>query len=48
MAAVELENVGKTYPGNVKAVEGANFAIENGEFIVLVGPSGCASLLSYA
>lgn len=41
MAAVELENVGKTYPGNVKAVEGANFAIENGEFIVLVGPSGC-------
>ncbi len=41
MAELHLTNVGKTYPGGVKAVEGASFTIENGEFIVLVGPSGC-------
>jgi sn-glycerol 3-phosphate transport system ATP-binding protein len=38
---VTLSNVGKTYPGGVTAVTGADFAIADGEFIVLVGPSGC-------
>ena len=41
MAGLELSQVGKTYPGGVKAVEGADFNIADGEFIVLVGPSGC-------
>jgi sn-glycerol 3-phosphate transport system ATP-binding protein len=41
MADVTLSNVGKTYPGGVTAVTGADFAIADGEFIVLVGPSGC-------
>jgi sn-glycerol 3-phosphate transport system ATP-binding protein len=41
MAELSLNNVGKTYPGGVKAVEGASFDIADGEFIVLVGPSGC-------
>ncbi|HQY89567.1 MAG TPA: ATP-binding cassette domain-containing protein, partial [Tepidisphaeraceae bacterium] len=41
MAQVILENVGKVYAGNVRAVEGVNVNIKNGEFIVLVGPSGC-------
>lgn len=41
MATVELEDVGKTYPGGVVAVKDASFAIKDGEFIVLVGPSGC-------
>jgi sn-glycerol 3-phosphate transport system ATP-binding protein len=41
MAELTLRNVGKTYPGGVTAVTGADFAIADGEFIVLVGPSGC-------
>ena len=41
MAELKLDNVGKTYPGGVTAVEGASFDVADGEFIVLVGPSGC-------
>ncbi|MFM7806530.1 MAG: ABC transporter ATP-binding protein, partial [Planctomycetota bacterium] len=41
MATIELNEVGKTYPGGVRAVQGASLRIEHGEFVVLVGPSGC-------
>jgi sn-glycerol 3-phosphate transport system ATP-binding protein len=41
MAAITLENLGKTYAGGVAAVSGVNLTIEDGEFVVLVGPSGC-------
>jgi multiple sugar transport system ATP-binding protein len=41
MATIELKQLGKTYPGGVRAVQGANLRIEHGEFVVLVGPSGC-------
>ncbi|HVY51762.1 MAG TPA: sn-glycerol-3-phosphate ABC transporter ATP-binding protein UgpC, partial [Devosia sp.] len=41
MAAIELKDVGKTYPGNVRAVEAVNLSIADGELVVLVGPSGC-------
>jgi multiple sugar transport system ATP-binding protein len=41
MARVDIENVVKIYPGNVKAVDNITVHIANGEFIVLVGPSGC-------
>ena len=41
MAQVELEHVGKIYPGNVRAVDDFNLVIEENEFLVLVGPSGC-------
>jgi len=41
MARVQLENVSKIYPGNVKAVDSINLQIADREFIVLVGPSGC-------
>ena len=41
MAKVLLENVCKTYPGGVKAVDSTNLEIEDREFVVLVGPSGC-------
>jgi len=41
MATVELKNIGKVYDGNVRAVEDANFTINDKEFVVLVGPSGC-------
>jgi multiple sugar transport system ATP-binding protein len=41
MADVALENVTKTFPGGVQAVQDFTLQIENREFIVLVGPSGC-------
>jgi len=41
MATVNLQNVDKVYPGNVKAVSDFNMDIADGEFVVLVGPSGC-------
>jgi len=41
MATVALQDVCKTYPGNVKAVDGVSLSIQDREFVVLVGPSGC-------
>src|SRR5580658_1634773 len=41
MARVLLENVSKTYPGGVRAVDGVSLEIADREFVVLVGPSGC-------
>jgi multiple sugar transport system ATP-binding protein len=41
MAAVEFRKVHKTYGGKVKVIHGIEFAIGDGEFVVLVGPSGC-------
>ena len=41
MAAVDLLDVRKTYPGKVDAVQGINLNIADGELVVLVGPSGC-------
>lgn len=43
MAIVELKNVKKTYQmGEVKisAVDGVTFSMEEGEFVIIVGPSG--------
>lgn len=42
-AFVELENVVKEYQMGevvIKAVDGINFQIEKGEFVIIVGPSG--------
>ena len=41
MAAITIENLGKTYTGGVSAVRGIDIDIRDGEFVVLVGPSGC-------
>ncbi len=41
MAKVEFRKVGKTFPGEVRAVDNFDLSIDDGEFIVLVGPSGC-------
>ena len=41
MASIELRGVGKTYSGNVRAVDGIDLSIGDGELVVLVGPSGC-------
>ncbi|MGF1792598.1 ABC transporter ATP-binding protein [Photobacterium profundum] len=42
MAEVVLRQVEKTYPNGFKAVHGVDLTIEEGEFMVFVGPSGCA------
>ncbi|QLQ17729.1 MAG: sn-glycerol-3-phosphate ABC transporter ATP-binding protein UgpC [Exiguobacterium profundum] len=42
MARVQLKNLEKVYSGTVKAVHGIDLDIEDGEFMVFVGPSGCA------
>ncbi|MGH3322651.1 MAG: ABC transporter ATP-binding protein, partial [Streptosporangiaceae bacterium] len=41
MAGVVLDGINKVYPGGVTAVESVDLEIEDGEFMVLVGPSGC-------
>ncbi|MAZ19183.1 MAG: sn-glycerol-3-phosphate ABC transporter ATP-binding protein UgpC [Ahrensia sp.] len=41
MAQVTIENVSKTYSGDMRAVNSVSIDIADGEFIVLVGPSGC-------
>ena len=42
MARVQLKNLEKIYGGSFKAVHGIDLDIKDGEFMVLVGPSGCA------
>lgn len=42
MARVRLKDLEKVYGGAFKAVHGINLDIEDGEFMVFVGPSGCA------
>src|SRR3546814_12985725 len=41
MASIDVEKVGKIYPGGVRAVSDIELSIADGELIVLVGPSGC-------
>jgi multiple sugar transport system ATP-binding protein len=40
MAKVELKNLNKTFNKKIKALESINFTIEDGQFFVLLGPSG--------
>ena len=40
MAKVELKNLSKTYDKKILALEDINLTIENGQFFVLLGPSG--------
>lgn len=42
MARVVLKNVDKIYPNGFHAVHNQSLEIEDGEFMVFVGPSGCA------
>src|SRR5438046_3551399 len=41
MAEITLEDVSKVYPDGTEAVSSLSVGIEDGEFMVLVGPSGC-------
>ncbi len=42
MAALNLSRIEKTYPNGFKAVHGVDLDVRDGEFMVFVGPSGCA------
>ncbi len=42
MAQVSLHKIEKTYPNGFKAVHGVDLDVRDGEFMVFVGPSGCA------
>ncbi|WP_413382793.1 cell division ATP-binding protein FtsE [Alkalihalobacillus sp. 1P02AB] len=37
---IKMKDVWKTYPNNVKAINGINISIDKGEFVYVVGPSG--------
>ncbi len=41
MAVLTLQNLVKTYPGDVRAVDNLSLEVAHGELMVLVGPSGC-------
>ncbi len=38
---VEINDVGKSYPSGVVALEGFSMRLRDGEFVSLLGPSGC-------
>ncbi|MDO5641054.1 MAG: sn-glycerol-3-phosphate ABC transporter ATP-binding protein UgpC [Paracoccus sp. (in: a-proteobacteria)] len=42
MARLQIKNLEKVYANSFKAVHGINLDVADGEFMVLVGPSGCA------
>jgi len=41
MTTIEFQNVNKVYGEDTVAVDDVSFAVNDGEFLVLVGPSGC-------
>ena len=41
MASISLKNICKKYPNGFEAVKNFNMEIEDKEFIIFVGPSGC-------
>lgn len=41
MELIKLENVIKSYKNGIKIINNLNFTINNGEFITLIGKSGC-------
>jgi len=41
VASVQLDKVGKTYPGGAAVIREVSLDIADGEFCVFVGPSGC-------
>ncbi len=42
MARLSLRKIEKIYPNGFKAVHGVDLEVRDGEFMVFVGPSGCA------
>ena len=46
MSEIIIKNLNKSY-GNNKVINSFDIEIQDGEFIVLVGPSGCGSQQPY-
>ena len=44
MADVKFDEIDKVYDNGVRAVDDLSLDIPDGEFLVLVGPSGCGTL----
>ncbi len=38
---IEIQNVSKTYPGAIRAVDDLSLNVKEGEFVTFLGPSGC-------
>ena len=47
MASIPIKNVRKSY-GKDEVVHGVNLEIANGEFVVILGPSGCVGFGDWA
>jgi ABC-type phosphate/phosphonate transport system ATPase subunit len=47
MAELKLDNIYKIYDNKVTAVDNFNLHIEDKEFIVFVGPSGCGKIYNF-
>ncbi|MFI5710875.1 ABC transporter ATP-binding protein [Kribbella sp. NPDC051620] len=41
MAGIEIEGLATVYPNGVRAVDGLDLSVADGEFFALLGPSGC-------
>jgi ABC-type sugar transport system ATPase subunit len=41
MSGIQLQQLCKTFPGDVKAVHNLDLEVKEGELLVLMGPSGC-------
>ena len=46
MSTVELQNVTKIFDKTVKALDDISFTVKDGEFFVLLGPTGAGKTLS--
>ena len=44
MAAIQMKNIVKQYGDGFPAVNDVSIDVEDGEFVILVGPSGCGKL----
>src|SRR4051812_41346929 len=42
VAEIKLTGINKVYPGGTHAVHDVDLHIADGEFMIMVGPSGCA------
>ena len=40
MKALSIQNLKKTYKGNVQALKGIDLDVESGDFFALLGPNG--------